>query len=163
MSEELEHTSATLAAMDISHQQLGKTRKEYVGQHSLLRRSKGLLRTIDWQNRSETIMLWGGLILFVLVSLYVAQKRVVYFVPESMRPMALVRTAVWALKSPSTAVMHTPPRTLNDTHKKPPEKGDDSSESLSADEVIVDELQQARNEGVEHLENAFEVEQRVDL
>lgn len=32
LAEELEHTSATLAAMEASHTQLGKTRDEYHGQ-----------------------------------------------------------------------------------------------------------------------------------
>jgi len=96
--QELAHTSATLAAMEVSHGQLNKTKDEYVGQHSLLKRSKGLLRTITWQNKSETLLLWGGLILFALVAAYVAQKRAMYFVPESLRPMALVRTAVWVVK-----------------------------------------------------------------
>ena len=32
LAEELEHTSATLAAMEASHAQLGKTRDEYHGQ-----------------------------------------------------------------------------------------------------------------------------------
>lgn len=52
LAEELEHTSATLAAMEASHTALGRTRDEYHGQHRKLRRSKGLLGTLNWQNKS---------------------------------------------------------------------------------------------------------------
>lgn len=90
--QELQHTSATLAAMDVSHDQLSRTRDEYIGQHGILKRSKGLLRTITWQQKSETILLWFGLALFILTASYVAQKRVLYFVPEALRPMAVVKT-----------------------------------------------------------------------
>ena len=78
--------------MDVSHTQLSRTRDEYLGQHGILKRSKGLLRTITWQQKSETILLWCGLVLFILTASYVAQKRVLYFVPEALRPMALIKT-----------------------------------------------------------------------
>lgn len=52
LAEELEHTSATLAAMEQSHGQLGRTRDEYHGQHRHLRRSRGLLGTLSWQAKS---------------------------------------------------------------------------------------------------------------
>lgn len=57
LAEELEHTSATLAAMEASHAALGRTRDEYHGQHRKLRKSKGLLRTLNWQNKSVS---WRG-------------------------------------------------------------------------------------------------------
>ena len=78
--------------MDVSHDHLSRTRDEYIGQHGILKRSKGLLRTITWQQKSETILLWFGLALFILTASYVAQKRVLYFVPEALRPMAVVKT-----------------------------------------------------------------------
>lgn len=78
--------------MDVSHTQLSRTRDEYLGQHGILKRSKGLLRTITWQQKSETILLWCGLALFVLTAGYVAQKRALYFVPEALRPMAVITT-----------------------------------------------------------------------
>jgi hypothetical protein len=52
LAEELEHTSATLAAMEASHAGLGKTRDEYHGQHRQLKRSKGLLGALNWQAKS---------------------------------------------------------------------------------------------------------------
>jgi hypothetical protein len=52
LAEELEHTGATLAAMEASHSQLAKTGDEYRGQHGRLKRSKGLLRTLNWQAKS---------------------------------------------------------------------------------------------------------------
>lgn len=52
LNDELQHTGSTLAAMEVSHQQLHKTHDEYVGQQGLLGKSKGLLRTLTWQNKS---------------------------------------------------------------------------------------------------------------
>jgi len=63
-----------------------------VGQHAILRRSRGLLRTLNWQNRSETILLWFGLLLFLLTSAYVGHKRMMFFVPEPLRPGSLIRS-----------------------------------------------------------------------
>lgn len=84
--------------MDASHSQLGKTRDQYVGQHGLLKKSKGLLGTLNWQQRSETILLWFGLALFALTAAYVAQKRIIYFVPEAVRPMQVMRTTAALVK-----------------------------------------------------------------
>ncbi|KAI3436768.1 hypothetical protein D9Q98_006180 [Chlorella vulgaris] len=91
LAEELEHTGATLAAMEASHSQLAKTGDEYRGQHGRLKRSKGLLRTLNWQAKSETYMLWFGLSLFVLVCAYIFQKRAGHFVPDRLKPAALLR------------------------------------------------------------------------
>lgn len=78
--------------METSHTQLANTRNEYVGQHAILKRSRGLLRMLNWQNRSETILLWFGLLLFVLTSAYVGHKRMMFFVPEPLRPGSLIRS-----------------------------------------------------------------------
>ncbi|PRW56334.1 ATP-dependent zinc metalloprotease FTSH mitochondrial [Chlorella sorokiniana] len=90
LAEELEHTSATLAAMEASHAQLGKTKDEYHGQHRHLRKSKGLLGTLDWQAKSETYMLWFGLTLFLAVCAYIFQKRAGHFVPNALKPTTLL-------------------------------------------------------------------------
>ncbi len=47
---------------------------------------------ITWQQKSETILLWCGLALFILTAGYVAQKRALYFVPEALRPMSVIKT-----------------------------------------------------------------------
>eukprot|EP00887_Chlorella_sp_A99_P001434 scaffold8.g1434.t1 len=91
LAEELSHTAATLAAMETSHATLGATRDEHGRQHGHLRKSKGLLAALSWQNRSEAVMLWGGLLLFMTVVAYVATKRAGYFVPEPLRPAALLQ------------------------------------------------------------------------
>ncbi|KAL6773922.1 SEC20 [Auxenochlorella protothecoides x Auxenochlorella symbiontica] len=94
LAEELQHTSATLAALDSSHGQLRGARDEYVGQAPLLKRSRRLLRTINWQSNLDNILLWTGVIIFGAVALYIVQKRVSYFVPGSLKPgnvLALLR------------------------------------------------------------------------
>ena len=39
-------------------------------------------------------MLWLGLSFFLLTAAYVVQKRTIYFVPEALRPVTLVKSAV---------------------------------------------------------------------
>jgi len=91
MAQELEHSGAQLAAIEMSKERLLKAKSEYGDQHSLLSKSKGLIKVINWQNKSERYLLWAGLLLFCLVAMYIIQKRFLYFVPHSMRPMALLR------------------------------------------------------------------------
>lgn len=99
--QELEHSGAQLAAMEMSQERLKKTRSEYYGQHSLLKTSKKLLKVIDWQNKSERYLLWAGLVMFCLVALYITQKRAMYFVPEALRPMSLLRKSISLIHSDS--------------------------------------------------------------
>lgn len=80
--------------MELSHHRLGQTRDEYQGQHGVMKKSKGLLKVLDWQNRSETYILWLGLFFFLLTAAYVVQKRTIYFVPEALRPVTLLKSAV---------------------------------------------------------------------
>jgi hypothetical protein len=94
LAEEIEHTSTTLATLEVSHHRLGQTRDEYRGQHGVMKKSKGLLQVLYWQNKSETYMLWLGLSFFLLTATYVVQKRTIYFVPEALRPVTLVKSAV---------------------------------------------------------------------
>ena len=60
MAQELEHSGAQIAAIEVSHERLKKTHTEYGTQHSLLKKSKGLLKVIDWQNKSERYLSWAG-------------------------------------------------------------------------------------------------------
>ena len=94
LAQELEHSGSQLAAIELSQERLGKTNKEYESQHGKLKVAQGLIRVIDWQNKSERYMLWAGLGLFCATAAYILQKRVVYFVPESLRPVAVVRYAM---------------------------------------------------------------------
>ena len=102
MATELEHSGAQLAAMETSHERLRTTGNEYQSQNSLLGRSKSLLRVINWQNKSEMYLLWAGLVLFCLVVLYISHKRSIYFVPKSLRPVSLVRSALSIVQSHGT-------------------------------------------------------------
>jgi hypothetical protein len=162
MAEELEHTSATLAAMDASHARLGQTRDEYGGQHGLLKRSRGLLTVINWQQRSETILLWCGLILFACTAAYVAQKRALYFVPEAMRPGALLRGTYRMVKGAGGAlgggghVLHGTPVAAH--HREgglPPavgaggkERRDSFEEEERAGQAAVEQARQMQGEAV---------------
>eukprot|EP00890_Picochlorum_soloecismus_P000110 jgi/Picsp_1/109/NSC_00109-R1_vesicle transport protein len=101
LAQELEHSGAQLAAMEMSQERLKKTRSEYAGQHLLLKTSKNLLKVIDWQNKSERYLLWAGLVMFCLVALYITQKRAMYFVPEALRPMRLLRKSISLIHSRS--------------------------------------------------------------
>lgn len=59
LAEELQHTDATLRALDMSQQQLKDARDEYVGQAPLLRRAGLLLKQINWQaNLVRHVICW---------------------------------------------------------------------------------------------------------
>ena len=98
LAQELEQSGAQLAAIELSHEQLSKTNKEYDEHHGKLKTAQGLIRVVDWQNQSERYLLWGGVWLFAACAAWVVQKRCMYFVPESLRPMAVLRYAYSMLK-----------------------------------------------------------------
>lgn len=100
LAQELEQSGAQLAAIELSQEQLGKTSKEYDEQHGKLKTAHGLIKVIDWQNQSERYMLWAGIWLFAACAAWIVQKRCMYFVPESLRPMAVLRYAYSMLKRP---------------------------------------------------------------
>jgi len=91
LAEELEHSGTQLAAIEVSQERLAKTRKEYDSQHGKLNSAQRLIKVIDWQNQSERYMMWAGLALFALTAAYIVWKRSVYFVPASLRPVAVFR------------------------------------------------------------------------
>jgi hypothetical protein len=98
LAQELEQSGAQLAAIELSQEQLSKTNKEYDEHHGKLKTAQGLIRVVDWQNQSERYLLWAGIWLFAACAAWVVQKRCMYFVPESLRPMAMLRYAYSTLK-----------------------------------------------------------------
>ena len=101
LAQELEHSGAQLAAIELSHERLSKTNKEYEGQHGKLITAQGLVKLIDWQNQSERYLLWAGIAIFAACAGWIVQKRCIYFVPESLRPMAVLRYGYSMLKKAS--------------------------------------------------------------
>lgn len=98
LAQELEHSGAQLAAIEVSKERLGKTNKEYDSQHAKLHLARKLINVIDWQNQSERYLLWAGIALFALTAAYIVQKRAIYFVPESLRPMAVARYGYYMIE-----------------------------------------------------------------
>jgi len=118
LAQELEQSGAQLAALGMSQETLTKSNKEYHSQHTKLKRAKGLISTVDWQNKSERYLLWAGLSLFCAVAFYIIQKRALYFVPPSLRPLALVRYAMRLLfggkNDPASSPANEQPESLED-------------------------------------------------
>lgn len=90
MAQELEHTSATLAAMDASNERLAEGREELRGHRSLFSGSRRLLRALFRSSVLDSMSLYGGLALFFIVVAYILQKRTLYFAPvgKLMAPAA---------------------------------------------------------------------------
>ena len=84
--QELDHTSAQLAAMDASHERLAKSKEEYEKQTPLLTKSRRLLSKMSWHSVLDSITLYGCLAIFFLVVAYILQKRLIYFVPSFLIP-----------------------------------------------------------------------------
>lgn len=121
LAQELEQSGAQLAALGVSQESLAKSHREYKTQHTRLKKAKGLISVVDWQNKSERYLLWAGLSLFCAVALYIIQKRSLYFVPPSLRPVALVRYALRLLfGTDDSSIVEEPPSTMSSMEDPPP-------------------------------------------
>ena len=87
--QELDHTSATLAAMDASHERLAKSKDEYEKQTPLLSKSRRLLSRMSWHSILDNLVLYGCLAIFFAVVAYIVYKRLIYFVPSFLIPSFL--------------------------------------------------------------------------
>ncbi len=85
MLEQIDSTQTILASMDASHEQLQKVTTEYQGQSDVFGSSKRLLRTLKRHSTWDKLVLYGGAAMFLLVCLYVVQKRSRYFVPTFVK------------------------------------------------------------------------------
>ena len=65
--QELEHTSATLAAMGAGHATLAKTAGQYGTQRARVQKSHKLLGRMRRASLLDTAALWGGVAVFALV------------------------------------------------------------------------------------------------
>ena len=85
MLEQIDNTQTILASMDASHTQLQNVTQEYQGQSDVFGTSKRLLRTLKRHSSWDKLVLYGGATMFLLVCLYVVQKRSLYFVPTFVK------------------------------------------------------------------------------
>lgn len=85
MLQQIDNQQNVLAAMDASHEQLAKTTEEYQGQSSVYGNTRQLLRTMKRHSSWDKLILYGGFAMFMLVCLYIVQKRSVYFVPTFVK------------------------------------------------------------------------------
>ena len=83
--EQINSTQTILASMDVDHEQLGKVATEYQGQSAVFGSSKRLLRTLKRHSTWDKLVLYGGAAMFLMVCLYVVQKRSLYFVPTFVK------------------------------------------------------------------------------
>jgi hypothetical protein len=84
--QELEHTSATLAALETSSATLKDANDEYGSQRARIKQSHKLLTKMHRSSILDRVAMWAGIILFSLVVLYIVLKRAVYFVPPILVP-----------------------------------------------------------------------------
>ena len=83
-SQELQHTSATLAAMETSDSTLRAANKEYGNQRGTIKQSHQLLRTMKVNSFKDSLKLYAALAFFTLVIGYVGLRRATYFVPSAV-------------------------------------------------------------------------------
>ena len=101
MLEQIDNTQSILASMDASHEQLSKVTKEYQGQSDVFGNSKRLLRTLRRHSTWDKLVLYGGATMFLLVCLYVIQKRSLYFVPTFVKTGLGRLVPTWSRSSAS--------------------------------------------------------------
>eukprot|EP00898_Chlorokybus_atmophyticus_P004317 jgi/Chlat1/4887/Chrsp31S04901 len=76
MVQELEHGTQQISALGDSNTRLLRTKDEYKSQQGLYGASRRLLTTLQQQGVIDRIVLVGGFFLFMLVAVYIFQKRV---------------------------------------------------------------------------------------
>lgn len=104
MLQQVENQQNILAAMDASHEQLAKTTEEYQGQSSVYGNTRQLLRTMKRHSSWDKLVLYGGFAMFMLVCLYIIQKRSVYFIPTFVKTGLGKLVPSWARLSSSRDV-----------------------------------------------------------
>ncbi len=82
--QELQHTSATLAAMETSETTLKAANKQYKDQRGTIKQSQGLLRTMRVNSLKDSLKLYTALAFFTLVIAYIGYRRMSYFVPPAI-------------------------------------------------------------------------------
>ena len=82
--QELQHTSATLAAMETSETTLKAANKQYTDQRGTIKQSHGLLRTMRVNAFKDSLKLYAALAFFAAVMAYVGLRRMSYFVPPAV-------------------------------------------------------------------------------
>ena len=70
-----------LSFSDASNKDLRKARGELQSQRGLFIKSRRLLHTMSWHDILDKIVLWGGVLIFALVVIYITQKRVLGLTP----------------------------------------------------------------------------------
>ncbi|CAL8466813.1 g6349 [Coccomyxa elongata] len=86
MAEELDHTSATLAALEVSSATLKGAADEYGQQHGRIKKSHKLLGTMRRASVWDSLTLWGGAAIFFAVVAFIVYKRLAFFVPAALVP-----------------------------------------------------------------------------
>ena len=103
--QELQHTSATLAAMETSGTTLKAANKQYKAQRGTIKQSHGLLRTMRVNSIKANLKLYTALAFFTAVVAYVGLRRMSYFVPPALVPSmpSLAAFGIGSAKGNSTA------------------------------------------------------------
>ena len=82
--QELQHTSATLAAMETSETTLKAANKQYKDQRGTIKQSHQLLRTMRVNSLKDSLKLYAALAFFTFVMAYIGFRRMSYFVPPAI-------------------------------------------------------------------------------
>ena len=82
--QELQHTSATLAAMETSETTLKAANTQYRDQRGTIKQSHTLLRTMRVNSLKDSLKLYAALAFFTLVMAYIGFRRMSYFVPPAI-------------------------------------------------------------------------------
>lgn len=82
--QELQHTSATLAAMETSETTLKAANTQYKDQRGTIKQSHQLLRTMRVNSLKDSLKLYAALAFFTFVMAYIGFRRMSYFVPPAI-------------------------------------------------------------------------------
>eukprot|EP00803_Ostreobium_quekettii_P002132 evm.model.scf_577EXC.6 EVM.evm.TU.scf_577EXC.6 scf_577EXC:46482-51308(+) len=88
MAQQIALTGSSLEVIDSSTRDLKKAQRELQSHRGLFAKSRRLLNTMSWHDVLDKIVLWGGVLLFTIVVLYITQKRVLGLTPGFVKEQA---------------------------------------------------------------------------
>eukprot|EP00210_Caulerpa_lentillifera_P003595 g3430.t1 len=143
MTEQISQTEGTTQLIGTSTQSLNKTQRKLKSQKELFGTSRRLLSSMSWQDVLDKIVLYGGVGFFLVVVLYILQKRMLGLTPQIVKDS--VSNLVMKSVESGTEFYHrfTEQKQIIDP-VKPPETKFDDLEPVPSEELIKSELQESK-------------------
>lgn len=141
MTEQISQTEGTTQVIGSNTQSLLKTGKKLRSQKELFGTSRRLLNSMTWQDILDKLVLYGGVGFFLIVVLYIVQKRMIGLTPQIVKDSMsnLVTKSIQSGTEFYDRIVKTE-KVVDPI--KPPEPNFDDLEPQASNDLIKTELQE---------------------